>query len=119
MKKCSGCKQELQEVEFHKHPHTKDGLGSRCKKCDSDTKRNKRQMQKKKAIQRLGGKCSICGYDKCDAALDFHHKDPNQKEFDPSYGKRMHFDKFMEEIHKCILVCANCHRELHDAELSG
>lgn len=114
MKICSGCKQLISKNEFHKHPHTKDGFGSRCKLCDSTAKREKRQLQKLKAILELGGKCTLCGYNKCDSALEFHHKNPDTKDFEPSYGKRMDFEKFMTEIRKCILVCSNCHREIHN-----
>ena len=60
----------------------------------------------------MGGKCEKCGYDKCAAAMDFHHKDPSKKEF--TIGtKNIGFKRLSEEIKKCILLCANCHRELH------
>lgn len=59
--------------------------------------------------------CSICGYNKCGAALDWHHIDPNSKE--RKLGIRSYFSKLgIEERAKCILVCANCHRELHFKE---
>lgn len=41
----------------------------------------KREKLKKDAIEYKGGKCQICGYDKCDSALEFHHLDPSQKDF--------------------------------------
>lgn len=59
-------------------------------------------------------KCENCGYNKCQESLDFHHKDSNKKEF--SIGQalfRYSKNKIMEEIKKCIILCANCHRELH------
>lgn len=59
--------------------------------------------------------CSICGYSKCGAALDWHHIDSNTKE--RKLGIRSYFTKLGElERSKCILVCANCHRELHFKE---
>lgn len=59
--------------------------------------------------------CSICGYSKCGAALDWHHVDSNTKE--RKLGIRSYFSKLGElERSKCILVCANCHRELHFKE---
>ena len=58
--------------------------------------------------------CSVCGYNKCPEALEFHHIDPNTK--DMSIGKAVRqwgTEKLKEEITKCIVVCANCHREIH------
>ncbi len=59
-------------------------------------------------------KCEICGYNKCPEALDFHHKDIKEKEF--SIGHALNIcgkEKIIEEINKCRVLCANCHRELH------
>jgi len=61
-----------------------------------------------------GGKCMICGYTKYPGSLDFHHLDPKQKEFGISVrGLTRSWEKIRKEIDKCILVCANCHREIH------
>lgn len=86
------------------------------------TKNSKRvQDWKKRSKQRMvqihGGKCYICSYDKCNSALEFHHLDSNEKDFGVSqHGNTVSFSKMVEECKKCILVCANCHREIH-AEL--
>ena len=73
---------------------------------------------KKKARDYLGNKCSICGYNKCDEALEFHHLDPSQKEFGIcSDGRTRSWDRIKEELSKCILVCANCHREIHNKKI--
>lgn len=66
-----------------------------------------------KIKQQRGGKCEKCGYNKCLKALEFHHLDPAQKDFTISND---HFKlvEAIEESKKCILICANCHRELHD-----
>lgn len=60
-----------------------------------------------------GGKCIRCGYNKCLKALEFHHLDPSQKDFTISND---HFKliEAVEESKKCILICSNCHKELHD-----
>lgn len=58
------------------------------------------------------GKCIKCGYDKCLSALDFHHRDPNLKDFGIS-DDNMRLKEAVEEVKKCILICSNCHRELH------
>jgi len=61
-----------------------------------------------------GGKCMICGYDRCLEALDFHHRDPSKKGFGLSAkGITRSWDKTRQEIDKCVLICANCHREIH------
>lgn len=72
----------------------------------------KRLALKERAIAFLGGKCQQCGYAKCPAAFDFHHLDPREKDFDIS--SRMAWTPAMEtELKKCVLLCANCHREAH------
>lgn len=53
------------------------------------------------------------GYDKCVQALEFHHLDPNEKEFSLTTSNTRSIQKLLEEAQKCILVCANCHREIH------
>lgn len=85
-----------------------------CKKCDS--KRYIRRMQNRKewAVEYMGGCCSMCGYDKCIRALEFHHLDPTTKSKD--YDKKFDtwsIDKKKQELDKCIMVCSNCHREIH------
>lgn len=71
-----------------------------------------RKRTKQKLIDYKGGKCHYCGYDKCIEALEFHHLDPNQKDFQIS-GTSKSFDNLKQEADKCVLVCANCHREIH------
>ncbi len=78
----------------------------------SDYNKNYRLKKKLEAIESLGGCCCLCGYDKCPAALEFHHLDPSQKEFSFSSSSRR-YTNLEEELSKCILVCANCHREVH------
>ena len=66
------------------------------------------------ARKRLGNKCSRCGYDKCSWALDFHHIDPTNKNFNIGNDHNTKsWEKFWEEAQKCELICANCHREEH------
>jgi len=61
--------------------------------------------------------CAICGYDKCDAALEFHYTNPEDKKFGVtlrSFSRTVKSIK--EEINKCILLCSNCHKEIHNKE---
>jgi predicted HNH restriction endonuclease len=74
-----------------------------------------RRKIKIKAVAYKGGKCIQCGYDKCPAVFEFHHTDPTQKDFGISDAV-MAFDKLKTELDKTILLCANCHRELHDQQ---
>lgn len=72
-----------------------------------------RRSMKKQAIKILGGKCSVCGYDKCIDALEFHHKNPLEKDFKIGSGNTMSWKEYKKEAMKCILVCSNCHKEIH------
>jgi predicted HNH restriction endonuclease len=73
----------------------------------------RRRDLKLKAILVMGGKCMICGYNKHPAVLDFHHIDPSTKLFGVSSGGfSRSWASIEQEIKKCILVCANCHREI-------
>jgi hypothetical protein len=74
----------------------------------------RRRRLKELAVQYKGGKCILCGYSRCIWALDFHHIDESQKEFSLSVrGLTRSWDKIKQEVEKCALVCANCHREIH------
>lgn len=65
-----------------------------------------------KIKEKRGGKCQRCGYDITVKALDFHHLDPNEKDFTISNGN-FKLAEAIEESKKCVLICSNCHRELH------
>lgn len=83
-------------------------------------KQKERALTRKlELIEAKGGKCEICGYDKNIAALELHHLDPSKKSFqlDARHLGNTTIDKLLEEADKCILVCANCHRELHNKQL--
>lgn len=74
-----------------------------------------RSTTKQKMIDALGGKCVCCGYNKCNTALEFHHLNPKEKEF--TFSMALASPKswilLVEELRKCALLCANCHREVH------
>lgn len=77
--------------------------------------RQKRRDVKERAVQYKGGKCTNCGYNTCQAALTFHHLDPNEKDFGISEkASKMDWDIIKKELDKCILLCSNCHIELHN-----
>jgi len=81
-------------------------------KAAVDKRRKKiRQM----AVEHKGGKCMNCGYNKCLKALEFHHLESGEKDFGISAkGYTRSWKSVAEELKKCILLCANCHREIHE-----
>ena len=94
---------EIDSLKFDSDRYTK------CKPC-----RNKRSREsKEKAVAYMGGKCVRCGYDRCVAGLDFHHTNPLEK--DAQWGQIRHrnWEAIKYELDKCILVCKNCHAEIH------
>lgn len=75
----------------------------------------RRKKLKDMAIEYGGGSCQICGYDRCKRALAFHHRDPLQKDFGLSArGLTRSWEKTKTELDKCVLVCTNCHMEVHE-----
>lgn len=92
-----------------------DRGGHYCVRCYSaKRKRERRQELKLKAVEYKGGKCSKCGYDQNIHALDFHHLDPKAKELNISRDALSKpWEQVKKELDKCILLCANCHREVH------
>ncbi|MBP7708192.1 hypothetical protein KA107_00780 [Candidatus Pacearchaeota archaeon] len=76
--------------------------------------RNKRLRQYKIEIANyLGGNCSRCGYNNCLGALEFHHISNNKEKSVAEFIKNSSKQKALKEAKKCILLCANCHREVH------
>lgn len=96
-------------------PHTLcAGDRLKCKKCATEAVSKRRRVVKIKAIEYKGGACSQCGYDKSYEALDFHHLNPDEKDFNISHnGHTRSWESTKKELDKCILICANCHREIH------
>lgn len=91
------------------------------KNTNNYKKQKERSLTRKNELIILkGGKCFECGYDKNFAALEFHHLNPKEKDF-PLDSRRLSntsINKLIEEVNKCILLCANCHREIHNPEFT-
>lgn len=88
---------------------------------------NNYELQKQRGIKRKyeaiiarGGKCQVCGYNKNISALEFHHLDTNKKEYqlDSRRFSNTSIEKLEQELDKCILLCSNCHKELHYPDLN-
>lgn len=74
---------------------------------------------KLRAIAYKGGKCKKCGYDRCPAALGFHHRDPSTKLMDWKTMRKRSWTFITSELDKCDMLCANCHAEEHyDPEIT-
>lgn len=84
------------------------------KKCNSCMVNSRRPGRKQKAVVIKGGKCKICGYNKCIRSLTFHHVDPATKNFEISDAKNRSWETILIELDKCVLLCNNCHGEVHD-----
>ena len=78
-----------------------------------------RHRHKQKAVDYLGSKCKLCGYNKCLRALVFHHRDPLEKEFDWSHYQNKSWCSTKLELDKCDLLCSNCHAEVHEEHSGG
>jgi 5-methylcytosine-specific restriction endonuclease McrA len=85
-----------------------------CPKCRNDNKKKHRKTIKAKAVEYMGGECQRCGYNKYIGALDFHHLDPTKKDINFSSLKKQSLSSLIKELENCILVCSNCHREIHE-----
>lgn len=81
--------------------------------CATCYQRNLRMKKSKQIKIEFGGKCVICDYNKCYQALCFHHLDPTKKKFQVTGYSTITIEKMRREAKKCILVCANCHAEIH------
>ena len=80
----------------------------------SESRRNKKQ----RLVYVMGGKCCLCGYSRCNAALEFHHKNPSEKDTGVSKIGNKRISVLLKEVEKCILVCSNCHKEIHSGLIS-
>ncbi len=78
----------------------------------------RRRALREKAVAYLGGKCMICGYDKCPSAFDFHHIEVWLKDFTIS-AKMTSWERIEPELRKVELLCARCHREVHEGLHTG
>jgi hypothetical protein len=84
-----------------------------CSKCHNlrtgETGKNNRLF----AVEKLGGKCMVCSYSKYTGSLDIHHLDPKIKDKNFSCMRGWCKERILAEIEKCVLLCRNCHAEVH------
>jgi hypothetical protein len=111
MRACQKCLVEKKESEFYSCKKRKNPY---CKKCFNKYCIERWSQRRVDAVAYKGGKCIKCGYDKNIAALDMHHRDPNEKEFVWNKLRLRNWDSVIKELDKCDLVCRNCHAEIHN-----
>lgn len=100
-RRCSVCNQF-----YHMKTRRYSGWCNSCRNL-------KRQEQKKQAVEYKGGACQDCGGIFPLSVYDFHHLDPNQKDFEISKVRPSSLAKVKAELDKCVLLCSNCHRIRH------
>ena len=105
------------EAECRSHGATRfvryaDGT-SACLRCRAAAVTDWRRCVKRRLVERAGGACALCGYDRCVAALQFHHRDPSTKRFAiGGRGLARAWDLLVAEADTCELLCSNCHAEV-------
>ena len=116
-KKCSSCHLEKPISEYYAQPGHKYGVMSQCKECFNRFCMDRWKQRKIKYIRQLGGKCQSCGLELTDSnycVFDFHHTDPQEKEYMWTKLRLFSDSRIREELSKCRLLCANCHRLAHN-----
>lgn len=111
-KTCPKCQQKL-ELNADNFYMRRNGFHHWCKQCNNTITYTKQKEQKLRSVEYKGSKCCLCGYSKYVGALDFHHIDPSKKDFDLSSLRSYTWETVQKELDKCILVCRNCHAEIH------
>jgi transposase len=86
----------------------------RCGRCRREAVIRRRRKAKEILVREAGGRCQLCGYDRSQAALEFHHLDPDTKEFGVARRGAHGIDRLRAEIEKCVLLCSNCHAEVEN-----
>ena len=105
-KVCKYCKNDKEKSEFYSR--------NTCKKCNSKIKSVIRRKKKVKYIDLKGGKCCKCDYNNNYSCLDFHHRNPSEKEYTWNDMINLSEEQILEELEKCDVLCKNCHAELHN-----
>lgn len=128
---CKHCNQIKPLTDFPKHKDCILGRQPKCKACNYErvkdwyNKNRKRRQdisnerlrkRKQAAIKRFGNKCADCANSFADCVYDFHHVD-GTKEMNPSHAFQLSEKRMLEELNKCTMLCANCHRLRHFARI--
>lgn len=110
---CPKCEKDKNVEDFY-YRKTEKRHQSYCKICLCQIQMDRWIERKKLAVEYKGGKCIKCGYNKNYAVLNFHHRNPEEKDFEWVKLRLKSWDKIIKELDKCDLLCSNCHIELHN-----
>lgn len=129
MKNCYKCGIDKEESEFSVNENKKDKLNSECQECQkqyfkeyyqNNKEKHKKAVSKnvdhrriKVAKYKMERGCSNCGFCEHPAALEFHHVDKNNKDFQISQNTHLPWELLLKEIEKCQVLCSNCHAIEH------
>lgn len=102
---CGACRKLKRISEFSKKNR------NYCRECASRYDVERQQLVKSYAVKLLGNKCVRCGYNKTLSALEFHHLKNKEKSW--SIVRKWKLERIEKYLENCILVCSNCHREIH------
>jgi len=112
-KPCTNCGEVKEPEEFYAQDKGAR-LSSWCRRCLIDAAVERQRALKRAAVEYKGGKCQCCGFDKYLGALEFHHLDPAEKDFQVAmWPRKIMCGVLKAELDKCVLLCANCHRMVH------
>jgi hypothetical protein len=114
IKECTKCKVEKDVNKFYFKDKLQIRRTSWCSDCMNASVKIAHNNRKSEFVEYKGGCCQICSYNKCNAALDFHHINPNEKELKFDKISSWAFERARPELDKCVLLCSNCHREVHN-----
>lgn len=115
-KQCSYCKEVKPTTEYYpRQSRGRKGFSAYCRKCIGKQNAERARQEKLKCLEYKGSKCEVCGYSKYVGALEFHHRNPIEKDFAISKIK-VFDDKMRRELDKCDLLCSNCHKERHSSD---
>ncbi len=117
MKNCSTCSVILTSNNAYYKDKAKTKFQCYCKSCLHEKQKQRWIKRKNEAIQYKGGKCQDCNILYPYPVMEFHHLDPNEKDFDWNdlryYGSK---ELIQNELDKCVLLCSNCHRMRHHSD---
>jgi hypothetical protein len=105
-------------VTFHLY-RQRGKMGYKCKRCVGEAVTRRHRKVRAILLTEAGGRCAVCGYDRCATNLHFHHVDRAEKAFNVNMSSGKSLSAYRTEARKCVLVCANCHGEIEAGEIAS
>jgi hypothetical protein len=104
---------EYRQCRKHGHALFRKYAGRwRCRRCVGEAVSRRHRTIRALLVAEAGGCCALCGYDRCEWNLHFHHVDPATKAFPMTMASGKGLATYRVEAAKCVLLCANCHGEV-------